>query len=169
MKNKTFSFLALPLIVVMIVILLAGLAAASVQIRAESKGRLYVNGQNVPAFLAFEVVNGTNYVEIPFLSSLEALGYLVEKKDDTVAVWDIEGNTYVSDLSLYERGGFYNINSQHKSDEIFPAVGQDWGYRAVRDGDIYLDQLSLRTTLSELGINARVIVDFPNKRVDILG
>ena len=152
-----------------LLLLLVTMAESSTHNSADSQGELYINGQKIPAVLTFAEKNGTNYVEIPFLSSLEALGYLVEKEDDTVAVWDIEGNTYVSDLSLYERGGFYNINSQHKSDEIFPAAGQDWGYRAVRDGDIYLDQLSLRTTLSELGINARVIVDFPNKRIDIIG
>ncbi len=168
MKNKARFFIVLSVLLTVIVLSCVIANKYIFQKQGTSPKELYVNGQRVQAVLEFTEVNGKDYVEIPFLSVLEALGFQVSGENDTIAVWNIEDIEFISDLSASSRGAFYKSSSPYKSDEIFPGIGQDWGYRKVRDGDIYLDQESLRTTFSELGINAHIIIDFEQHHVDII-
>ena len=128
---------------------------------------LYIEGEKVPAQLVFVNKEGQDYVELPLVATMEALGYPVTWIDDTHAEIIINNTTYVADLqtvTLVKKGN----ESKLMSDCIAPVPGNPWGYTWARDGDIYVDQDIMEESLFRfLGIPATIAFDAEQRIVII--
>lgn len=128
---------------------------------------LYVEGKQVPAQLVFVTKEGQDFVELPLIATMEALGYPVTWIDDTRAEIIINKTTYVADLQTATLVKKEN-EGKPMSDFIVPIPGNPWGYTWARDGDIYVDQDIMEESLFRfLDIPASIDFDMEQRCVII--
>lgn len=133
---------------------------------AEQEG-LYVNGKRVEAEIVFVNVEGRDYAELPLIVTLRALGYPVKWLDESRAEINIEGTVYIANL---DTAGLYKEEYENHPmmDYVCAVPGSPWGYVSARDGDIFVDQNILRTSLFNcLHVPANIKLDPESERVDV--
>ena len=124
---------------------------------------LYVDG----LLIAEKVIihEDRDYAELPILSVVKALGYSVREIGDDSFEVAVGNRVFLLDTA---NGTVIDKEDPHQDNLIIPAPGQVWFYKEARDGDIYVDQESMRTVFMFMGIQATVRVAFDSERVIII-
>ena len=123
---------------------------------------LKVNGRPIPCRIVYHQEQG--YAEIPVLAVLKALEFPVNQVEEKVYELKMGEKRYRIDTG---NGAVVDEDDPHQEDMIITTPGATFFYEQARDGDIYVDQESLRTLFLFLGVDARVRVDFTPETVTV--
>ena len=121
---------------------------------------LYVNDVEIPCKLVFR----EDYAELPILAILKGLGYSVTYTDESMAEVDVDGKSYVVDLAC---ASITEKEDSRQQNLIIPTPGETFFYCEARDGDIFVDQQTLRTVFMFMDVPGSVHVDFSNERAGV--
>ena len=131
--------------------------------RADGTGTeagLYVNDVEIPCKLVFR----EDYAELPILAILKGLGYSVTYTDESMAEVDVDGKSYVVDLAC---ASITEKEDSCQQNLIIPTPGESFFYCEARDGDIFVDQQTLRSVFMFMDVPGGVHVDFSNERAGV--
>ena len=123
---------------------------------------LYVDGQSVPCKIIYN--NEQGYAEVPILAILKALRYHVNEIEENTFELEKGEKRFLIDTAT---GVVIDEDDPRLEDMIITTPGATFYYKMARDGDIYVDQQSMRTLFLFMGIRANIWVNFDLKTVTV--
>ena len=162
--NKSILFwgFAVIMMLVLSIIIVISFAEKKSSHSGNLDANLYVDGVQTPYVIAFQ--EDQRYVELPILAVVKALGYPVREIDDNTFEAEVGEKIFLIDTT---NGMVIDKDDPRSEDIIISTPGASFYYKEARDGDIYVDQESMRTVLMFMGIQATVRVDFNGEQIYI--
>ena len=111
------------------------------------KTALYVDGNQVPCEVVFKEDLG--YAEIPILAVVKALGYPIRQMNESTFEVEIGEKGFLVDIAEAE---VVDKDDPHLEDLIITTPGATFFFKEARNGDIFVDQYTLRTVLMFMGV-----------------
>lgn len=161
-KSILFWGVAVMMVLLLSIIIVISFAGNKSSYSGDLDANLYVDGAQTPYAIVFQ--EDQRYVELPILAVVKALGYSVREIEDNTFEAEVGEKIFLIDTA---NGMVIDKDDPRHEDMIITTPGATFFYKEARDGDIYVDQESMRTLFMFMGIRATIRVDYKVEQVFI--